>query len=287
MASARASETTEAPARVDAGVGVHPLADAQRLLGELVQHAPDRARARRGGVGVAELAEDLRLADDHRVEPRRHREQVLDGRARVVDVDVLGELGQRHAGVARQHGGDVGEAAVERVDDGVDLDAVAGRDAPSPPRRARRAASRSTSLGTSAAGHGGPLQHVDGRAAVGEPHDEHGHDGTPAGRQQRAALIGTAPFSACPLTAARSAPARDVEREDLQLHGEVDLADLDAARHLQHDRREVEDAAHAGRDEPVAHRLRGLRRRGDHADRDAALGAHRRDGPHVLARGCR
>ena len=113
---------------VDAGVGVHPLADAQRLLGELVQHAPDRARARRRGVGVAELAEDLRLADDHRVEPRRHREQVLHGRARVVDVDVLGELGQRHAGVPLQHGGDVGEAAVERVDDGVDLDAVARRD---------------------------------------------------------------------------------------------------------------------------------------------------------------
>src|SRR6185437_2523541 len=53
-------------------------------------------------------------------------------------------------------------------------------------------------------------------------------------------------------------PARDVEGEDLQLHREVDLADLDLPRHLQHHRREVEDAAHPGRDQLVAHRLRGL-----------------------------
>jgi hypothetical protein len=105
-----------------------------------------------------------------------------------VDVDVLGELGQHHAGVPLQHRGDVGEAAVERVDHRVDLDAVARRDQ----HRLRdvlAAQHLAHELGHVGGGHGGPLQHVDGRAAVGEPHDEDGHDGTPAGGS-RWALIG-------------------------------------------------------------------------------------------------
>src|SRR3712207_7200548 len=48
------------------------LADAQRLLEELVQRRPGAAVAR-GGVGPAQLAEDLRLADHHRVDRKSTR----------------------------------------------------------------------------------------------------------------------------------------------------------------------------------------------------------------------
>ena len=55
-----------------------------------------------------------------------------------------------------------------------------------------------------------------------------------------------------------SGRARDVRLallvvgEDLQLDGQVDLAHVDAVGHRQHGRREVQDAADAGRDQPVA-----------------------------------
>ena len=51
-------------------------------------------------VGVAELPEDLRLADDHRVEPGGDREQVLDGPVLVVHVEVVGQLVGGDAGVS-------------------------------------------------------------------------------------------------------------------------------------------------------------------------------------------
>ena len=109
---------------------------------------------------------------------------------------MLGELGQRHAGVALQHGGDVGEAAVERVDDGVDLHAVARRDE----HRLRdvlTAQHLGDELGHVARRHGGALEDVDGGAAVRQPHYENGHDGVSAG-QSTSALT----------TPPRSAPAR-------------------------------------------------------------------------------
>ena len=65
-----------------------------------------------------------------------------------------------------------------------------------------------------------------------------------------------------------------VEGEDLQLDGEVDLADVDAVGDGQHARREVEDAADAGGDEPVADVLGGGGRGGDDADGDAERRDH-------------
>ena len=121
-ASVSASETSDAPAASMPVLGVHPLADPQRLLGQLVQRPADGAGLVGCGVGGAQLAEDLRLADDHRVQPGGHREQVLHGGARVVHVDVLGQLGQRHPGVPAEHRGHVGQPAVEGVHDRVDLD---------------------------------------------------------------------------------------------------------------------------------------------------------------------
>jgi hypothetical protein len=102
-----------------------------------------------------------------------------------VDVDVLGELGQHHAAVPLQHGRHVGEAAVERVDHGVDLDAVARGDE----HRLRdvlAAQHLAHELGHVARRDGGPLEHVDGGTAVGQPHDQHGHDDTSTGRSAQA-----------------------------------------------------------------------------------------------------
>ena len=111
---------------VDAGLGVHPLADRQRALGQLVQGATDGVVGLGGGVGAADLAEHLLLADHRGVQAAGHREQVLDGRLGVAHVGVFGEVAQRHAGVFGEHLTDDRQAAVEGLDDRVDLDAVAG-----------------------------------------------------------------------------------------------------------------------------------------------------------------
>ena len=111
---------------VDPGLGVHPLADRQRALRQLVQGAPDGVVGLGGRIGAADLAEHLLLADDRRVQAAGHREQVLDGRLGVAHVGVLGQVVERHAGVLGQHLADHRKAAVEGLDDGVDLDAVAG-----------------------------------------------------------------------------------------------------------------------------------------------------------------
>ena len=67
---------------VDAGLGVRPLAHAQGLLHQVVQEPAGRITFGRDGVRVAELAENLRLADDHRVETRGDPERV-PGRIRL------------------------------------------------------------------------------------------------------------------------------------------------------------------------------------------------------------
>src|SRR4051794_23336730 len=72
-----------------------------------------------------------------------------------------------------------------------------------------------------------------------------------------------------------------MEREYLQLHGQIHFADLDVSRNLQHDGCEVEDALDTARDQAVTHRLCRGGRGGDHADGDAALGTDPRDVVHV------
>ena len=62
------------------------------MLHHLVQHAADGAELAGRSVRGAKLAEDLRLADDHRLQPGRDPEQVLDRRAGVVHEEVVAEL---------------------------------------------------------------------------------------------------------------------------------------------------------------------------------------------------
>jgi hypothetical protein len=56
------------------------------------------------------------------------------------------------------------------------------------------------------------------------------------------------------------------EREHLQLDGEVDLADVDARRRDQRNRREVQDAPHPGRGQPVTDGLGDVGRCRDDPD---------------------
>ena len=111
---------------VDTGLGVHPLADRQCALGQLVQGAADGVVGLGGGVGAAHLAEHLLFADHRRIQATGDGEQVLDGRLGVADVGVLGEVAQPHAGMFGEHLADHRQAAVEGIDDRVDLDAVTG-----------------------------------------------------------------------------------------------------------------------------------------------------------------
>ena len=58
-----------------------------------------------------------------------------------------------------------------------------------------------------------------------------------------------------------------MEGEDLQLDRQIDLAYVDLLGDDEHERGEVEDAAHSCSHQPVAHLLGPRRRGGDHADR--------------------
>jgi len=78
------------------------------------------------GQGLADLADDLRLADHHRVQPCGHLEQVLHGRLAGVDLELFDQTA-----VSGRKGGPDGaehilQRAVERVSLEVDLEPVAG-----------------------------------------------------------------------------------------------------------------------------------------------------------------
>jgi hypothetical protein len=81
---------------------------------------------------------------------------------------------------------------------------------------------------------------------VGDADDEDAHADTPVRR------------SSC--STRRDRLAVLVEGQDLQLVRQVDLADVDARRHLQQRGREVQDARDAGVDQPVADRPARRRR---------------------------
>src|SRR5436190_12064005 len=59
-----------------------------------------------------------------------------------------------------------------------------------------------------------------------------------------------------------------VERQDLQLDGEIDLAYVHPVGNYEYTRGEVQDAGDAGLDEPVGDALGRVRRGGDHRDGD-------------------
>ena len=163
---------------VDPGLGVHPLADPQRPLGDRVQRPADGALLAGQRVGGPQLTEHLGLADDHRVQARRDGEQVRDGLVLVVDRHVRGELLDGRAGLAGQDPADVGDPAVELLDLGEDLDPVARREHQG---LADVVAGDQFVQGLDAVvgGHGELLEQRHGRGLVADAHRQQTHAGSP------------------------------------------------------------------------------------------------------------
>ena len=127
---------------------------------------------------VTGLAEDLGLADGHRVEPGGDLEEV--GHRAVVVVDV--EVGQEVLGGASraldEQPGQLLDAAVEAVDVGVDLQAVAGGD-DGGLRHVLAGGHVARELGGALAVDGDALQQRHGCGPVGDADHEHAHAVTP------------------------------------------------------------------------------------------------------------
>ena len=81
----------------------HALAGRQRGAEQLVGQRPGRARGERELVGALDLALDLGLADDHRLQAARHAVEVARGVAVRVRVDALEQLGRAQAGAPGEH----------------------------------------------------------------------------------------------------------------------------------------------------------------------------------------
>jgi hypothetical protein len=135
--------------RADLGGGAHFLGDGEGALEQLVERAAQGASGLGGAHGVLHLAEDLRLAQHHRIESARDTEGVTrDG----VVVQGVGVRAQ-HVAADAAAVGQPADGVVERglvVRHPVDLGAVAGRD------------DRGLDLGVAAGGEG-LAQAVEGR----------------------------------------------------------------------------------------------------------------------------
>ena len=134
---------------VDPGLGVRPLPGAQGQRAEPGELAAQRLLRARHAERLPDLAQDLALADHHRVQAAGDVEQVLHGTVLVVHVQVRGEVGQRDTGMPGQQVADRADAAVELVHLGVDFHPVAGGHDEVPatcsaPNTSRRSLSRSS-----------------------------------------------------------------------------------------------------------------------------------------------
>ena len=138
---------------------------------------PDGAGLLGAGVGGAQLTKNLRLADDHRVQPGGHREQVLHTGRRIVHVEVFGQLIQRHRGLVGQDIGDLGQRIVKSGHYRVDLDPVTGGEQQCF-RNVFALKQPVQDLAGVRAGHRDSLQHVHRCAAVGQPNDQKTHRST-------------------------------------------------------------------------------------------------------------
>ncbi len=102
------------------------FADPEPLLEQGVQGGADRTVILASSQGGPDLAEDLALANHHRVESGSDGEQVRDGGLVVVDVERCGERVCRELGAPHEQRGQILDAAVEAVHIGIYLDPVAG-----------------------------------------------------------------------------------------------------------------------------------------------------------------
>ena len=152
----------------------HPASGARRRVEEPGQRRAGGALGLGAPQRLAHLGVDLRLAEDHRVEPARDGEQVIGRVALPVGVHRVGEF----------VGGDpprLDEQALQRHEPGVvardlavDLDPVAGRQDHGAVD-AVQVGGHAVRLGEVVVGEREPLQQLDRRATEGDPEGEDGH----------------------------------------------------------------------------------------------------------------
>jgi hypothetical protein len=122
----------------------------------------------------AHLAEDLALAEHHRVEPSRDIEQMARRSVVVESEEMRVELGEGHPGEAGEELGDVGVGAVEALGHDVDLGAPArGEDGNLADRVAPGEAGHG--LGDVIRCNGQPFQHGERSSAMVRTDDDDGH----------------------------------------------------------------------------------------------------------------
>ena len=115
-------------ALADRGLLAGAATGGERAAEEAVEDRPGRSLDQRQLVGALDLALDLGLADDHRVEPGGDPEEVADGLARAQRVEVAEQLGRAQLGLAGEDA-EGGRLRFDGVgDDQVELGAVAGRE---------------------------------------------------------------------------------------------------------------------------------------------------------------
>ncbi len=113
-------------AAADGGVGAHLFGDVEGVLEQPAQRPPDGTRAAGGAEGVLDLAEDLRLAEDQRIQAARHAQDVAHALVVFMDVGVRADgVGLQPVEVAQP---DDQLFRIETVQSAVEFGAVAGRD---------------------------------------------------------------------------------------------------------------------------------------------------------------
>ena len=159
----------------DAGLGADALARLDRVPEQLRQQLGRAAFAHRGLPRVADLAEDLALADDHRVEAGRDREEVRDRGVVVVRVEVIGEVvgvgaGVRGEELARRRRPQRGSACSAR------RSRCGCTSRARPPRAGAHVRSdRAAPSGSAIVRDRHPLEQLDGNGAVVQADDDERH----------------------------------------------------------------------------------------------------------------
>ena len=150
----------------DAGLGADALGDREGALEEWFERGGDGPGLTRDGVGLLDLAEDLRLADDHGVERAGDAEEMADGLALAELVEVRFEGGGGDGEVLVQEAEEVGGIAVAGVVlNGEELDAVAGGEDEGF-ADSRLMGEGACGVGEAGQGDGEALAHLDGRGGV-------------------------------------------------------------------------------------------------------------------------